>query len=194
MLSAVLIISFSRNLELYFIVKEFAAPFFDAQHTNNSEYLRKNLNVFHYEILIIDILHSVNTDNTINTDSTERRNEMFLLNLQSKVPIYEQIQNQILKFIQAGVLKPGDKLPSVRQLAIDNGINPNTVAKAYTELEKNGFVYNLPKKGVYVAEIDKSTSRSEMIRNVLKPLKDSGVEKGEIIHVLNDLFPEDSIC
>jgi DNA-binding transcriptional regulator YhcF (GntR family) len=67
---------------------------------------------------------------------------MFLLNLQSKVPINIQIQEQILKFIQAGVLKPGDKLPSVRQLASENGINPNTVARAYTELEKNGYVYN----------------------------------------------------
>ena len=76
---------------------------------------------------------------------------MFLLNLQSKVPIHEQIQNQILRFIDAGVLKPGDRLPSVRTLASENGINPNTVARAYSELEKNGYVYNLPKKGVYVA-------------------------------------------
>lgn len=71
---------------------------------------------------------------------------MFLLNTQSKEPIFEQIQNQILRFIQAGVLAPGDRLPSVRQLAQENGINPNTVSKAYIELEKNGYVYNIPKK------------------------------------------------
>lgn len=116
---------------------------------------------------------------------------MFLLNFQSKVPIFEQIHTQILRFIEAGVLKPGDRLPSVRQLAIENGINPNTVAKAYTELEKNGYVYNLPKKGVYVAEIDNKSSHEGMIRNVLKPLKDSGISKEEISEVLDDLFPED---
>ena len=89
---------------------------------------------------------------------------MFLLNLQSKVPIYEQIQTQILRFIEAGVLAAGDRLPSVRQLALENGINPNTVAKAYTELEKNGYVYNLPKKGVYVAEVDtkKNQNRTDL--------------------------------
>ena len=65
---------------------------------------------------------------------------MFLLNLQSKVPIYEQIQSQILRFVEAGILQSGDRLPSVRQLAQDNGINPNTVAKAYAELEKRGYV------------------------------------------------------
>ena len=115
---------------------------------------------------------------------------MFLLNLQSKVPIYEQIQTQILRFIEAGVLAPGDRLPSVRQLALDNGINPNTVAKAYTELEKAGYVYNLPKKGVYVSSINAVSSREGQIRNVLQPLMESGVTKEEILAVLKDLFRE----
>ena len=53
---------------------------------------------------------------------------MFLLNLQSKIPIYEQIQAQIIRFIEAGVLNPGDKLPSVRQLAQDNGIDAQALA------------------------------------------------------------------
>ena len=115
---------------------------------------------------------------------------MFLLNLQSKDPIYEQIQSQILRFIEAGVLRPGDRLPSVRQLAHDNGINPNTVAKAYSELEKNGYVYNLPKKGVYIAEIDMQTTRTEKILAVLKPLKESGITKEEIVHAADILFEE----
>ncbi len=117
---------------------------------------------------------------------------MFLLNLQSKVPIYEQILSQIIRFIDAGVMNPGDKLPSVRQLALDNGINPNTVARAYAMLEEKGYVYNLPKKGVYVAEkISKDTGKDEMIRSVLKPLKDNGTTKDEIMHVLDELYPED---
>ena len=56
---------------------------------------------------------------------------MFLINLQGKESIYEQIRSQIEKFIKNGILKPDDKLPSVRSLAEELGINPNTVMKAY---------------------------------------------------------------
>ncbi|MBQ1530558.1 MAG: GntR family transcriptional regulator, partial [Solobacterium sp.] len=132
------------------------------------------------------------TDNTLSTDSTDEVITMFLLNLQSKIPIYEQIQAQIIRFIEAGVLNPGDRLPSVRQLAQDNGINPNTVAKAYAELEKAGAVYNLPKKGVYVAEIDIQSSRQQQIRSVLLPLKESGITKDEIILAAETIYGETS--
>ena len=118
---------------------------------------------------------------------------MFLLNLQSKVPIYEQIQSQILRCIEAGVLNPGDKLPSVRQMAMDNGINPNTVAKAYAEMEKNGYVYNLPKKGVYVADVNLQDSRSIQIRTILETLKQSGITRDELLKVIDDLYQEE-IC
>ena len=115
---------------------------------------------------------------------------MFLLNLQSKQPIYEQIQDQILRFIEAGVLQGGDRLPSVRQLAQDNGINPNTVSKAYMELEKKGIVYNIPKKGVYVAEIDPDVSRHKQLRSALQTLKDSGLSKEDLMTVIEELYQE----
>ena len=117
---------------------------------------------------------------------------MFLLNLQSKIPIYEQIKSQILRFIEAGVLRPGDRLPSVRQLAQDNGINPNTVAKAYTELEQSGWLYNLPKKGVYVAEINVENSKRQQIESVLKPLRDSGITKTDILEAVERLYTEEN--
>ena len=115
---------------------------------------------------------------------------MFLLNLQGKIPIFEQIQDQVLRFIEAGVLKEGDKLPSVRQLAQENGINPNTVAKAYSELEKSGMVYNIPKKGVYVSAVDPAASRYSQVIGVLKTLKDSGITKEEILTAAEDLYKE----
>ncbi len=115
---------------------------------------------------------------------------MFLLNVQSKEPIFEQIQTQILNFIKAGVLQPGDRLPSVRQLAQDNGINPNTVSKVYIELEKNGYVYNLPKKGVYVAQINLDNSRKEKLYHLLAPVKEAGYTKQEIVEGLEKLFEE----
>ncbi len=116
---------------------------------------------------------------------------MFLLNLQSKVPIYEQIKAQVLRFIEAGVLNPGDRLPSVRQLAQENGINPNTVAKAYSELEKAGYLYNLPKKGVYVAEIDPGRQADGQIIALLRPLKENGIAKEEILRALDKLYTEE---
>ncbi len=116
---------------------------------------------------------------------------MFLLNLQSKLPINVQIQEQILRFIEAGVLKPGDRLPSVRQLASENGINPNTVARAYTELEKNGYVYNLPKKGVYVAEPKNETTRHDLAWNTVVQLKDQGVSKERLLEVIHELYGEE---
>lgn len=117
---------------------------------------------------------------------------MFLLNLHGKIPIYEQIQDQILRFIEAGVLKENDRLPSVRQLAQENGINPNTVAKAYTELEKSGIVYNIPKKGVYVAAVNPADSHRKEVESVLMTLKESGFTKKEIMEAVEKLFREDN--
>lgn len=77
---------------------------------------------------------------------------MFLIRIQGNEPIFIQIKNQVNKFIEIGVLKPNDKLPSVRNLAQELGVNPNTVAKAYLELEQEGIVYTLNKKGVFVSE------------------------------------------
>ena len=115
---------------------------------------------------------------------------MFLLNLQSKIPINEQIQTQILRFIEKGVLAPGEKLPSVRQLAAENGINPNTVARAYLELERRGYVYNLPKKGVYVAEIKRETVTDDPAWNTLCQLKESGIDRNTMLAYINRLYGE----
>lgn len=115
---------------------------------------------------------------------------MFLLNLQSKEPINEQIQNQILRFIEAGVLKPGDRLPSVRSLASENGINPNTVARAYSEMEKNGYVYNLPKKGVYVAG-NAGSMHDRNVSAVLRQLKEQGVTESELLRCVEEVYGED---
>lgn len=113
---------------------------------------------------------------------------MFLLNIQSKVPIYEQIETQISSFIKAGVLKEGDRLPSVRQLAKDNGINPNTVTKAYAILEKNGYVYNFPKKGVYVAKVTEDSSRNEALMKMIENIKENGYSENEVLEATRMVY------
>ena len=118
---------------------------------------------------------------------------MFLINLQGNDSIYEQIKSQIEKFINAGILKPDDKLPSVRSLAEELGINPNTVQKAYQELEKNGYIYTLNKKGAFVSRRveDKENDLRRSVEYILKNLKDEGVEKGVLLDIMNDVYKEE---
>ena len=115
---------------------------------------------------------------------------MFILNLQSKIPIYEQIEEEMQRFIEAGILKPGDKLPSVRSLASENDINPNTVARAYAELEEQGWVCNLPKKGVYVKD-RKGDLRKDSLVSMVKTMKDKGYRKEEIMQAIETVYKEE---
>ena len=116
---------------------------------------------------------------------------MFLIDVQDKDPIYIQIQNQIEKFVQTGILKTGDRLPSVRSLAQENGINPNTVARAYAQLEQNGIVHNIPKKGVYVAK-QKTEKKDAGVMELIRHLKDTGMTKEELLNVIDAVYREES--
>jgi len=78
---------------------------------------------------------------------------MFSVDTRSKQPIYRQIMDQIVLLVSTGVLDTGEQLPSIRDLATSLGINPNTVARAYSELEQRGVIDTIPKKGAFVADI-----------------------------------------
>jgi GntR family transcriptional regulator len=73
------------------------------------------------------------------------------LNPDSRVPIYRQIEDQVRYAIALGKLKPGDQLPTVRALAVDLSVNPNTVIKAYTELERDGVITTEQGTGTFVS-------------------------------------------
>ncbi|MCD8026691.1 MAG: GntR family transcriptional regulator [Clostridiales bacterium] len=77
---------------------------------------------------------------------------MFQLNFASRTPIYEQLYFEVVKLASAGVLKPGDKLPPVRTLATQLGVNPNTVAKAYKILESDGYICSVVGKGSFLSD------------------------------------------
>ena len=76
---------------------------------------------------------------------------MYQLDLHSRAPIYQQLKEKILRLIMAGAIGPGDPLPSVRVMARELGINPNTVAKAYQDLEKSGLIYSVAGKGSFIS-------------------------------------------
>ncbi|HBQ26608.1 MAG TPA: GntR family transcriptional regulator, partial [Syntrophomonas sp.] len=71
---------------------------------------------------------------------------MFELDFRSRIPIYEQLVDKIIELIINNVLKPDEQLPSVRVLASELTINPNTIQKAYRELEYQGYIYSVPGK------------------------------------------------
>jgi GntR family transcriptional regulator len=74
------------------------------------------------------------------------------LDLKSGVPFYRQIIDQVKSAIATGAVEPGDRLPTVRQLAVDLSINPNTVSRAYTELELTGLVETQMGSGTFVGQ------------------------------------------
>lgn len=97
---------------------------------------------------------------------------MFTIDLTSRTPIYEQIYFKIIELVIKGSLKENDQIPSVRNFAKESGINPNTVAKAYQELERNGIIYSLTGRGSFIAKIDR-----KIIKEFILSYFDSSVQK-----------------
>ena len=95
---------------------------------------------------------------------------MLELDLQSRQPIYEQLKSQISRMVLTGDLQPHGQLPSVRAFARDLGINPNTVQKAYQDLEGDGIIYSTAGRGCFV-------SGNEQISQKLKEMHLAGVTR-----------------
>lgn len=77
---------------------------------------------------------------------------MFVIDVMSRVPVYEQIINQVEEQILTGLLNSGDKMPSVRSLSVSLSINPNTIQKAYTELDRKKLIVTVPGKGSFISQ------------------------------------------
>lgn len=88
---------------------------------------------------------------------------MFTIDFTSRVPIYEQICNNVIRLASAGVFKSGDRLPPVRTVAKEIGVNPNTVAKAYRTLEIDGYIYSTVGRGTFMTDkLTKDTAYRDM--------------------------------
>ena len=111
-------------------------------------------------------------------------------NLNSDRPIYAQILERIQMQIVSGVYQPGTKIPSVRELAADAGVNPNTMQKALAELERSGLVMTQRTSGRVVTEdlnMIKETRKQlagEQVRDFVKRMKDLGFDREDIIDLL----------
>ena len=101
---------------------------------------------------------------------------LFHVNPSSGIPIYVQIETQVKNAIAAGALRRDQPLPSVRKLAAELGINPNTVARAYQELERNGVIVTVQGGGTYIAESVPRLLKSEKLRRLQPYARQIAVE------------------
>lgn len=115
---------------------------------------------------------------------------MFQLDIRNRKPIYEQLIDKLKELIIYEVFKPDEQMPSVRALAQDLTINPNTIQKAYRELEHQGYIYSIPGKGKYVAP-QATTINHEKVKKMkdelIKLLSEAmylGIDKEEILSLI----------
>lgn len=109
---------------------------------------------------------------------------MIVIDSQSRQPIYEQIVERVESLIAADVIRSGDQLPSVRALAVELSINPNTIQKAYAILEEHGAIYPVKGKGNFVSEKDKVTDRMKgqcfgRLKETVDQAKKLGIDEEE---------------
>lgn len=122
---------------------------------------------------------------------------MVKINASSSKPLYEQIVDNIKSNYVKGYLKPGDEIPSVRKLAMQLSVTPNTVAKAYQELERDKVIVTIRGKGTYISsesDIKMNDERLDSIRKEMTTkiveLTYMGMSKDEIISMFEDIYKE----
>lgn len=122
---------------------------------------------------------------------------MILLDYRDKRPIYEQVVEKLEQLIVGSALEPDSKMPSVRSLGVDLGVNPNTIQRAYNQLEQEGYIYTVSGRGSFVAP--ESEWRDDKKRKVLSEWQEltkrtrlAGLSKEELIRELERIYKEHS--
>jgi GntR family transcriptional regulator len=119
-----------------------------------------------------------------------KRGFRFLLDLQSGVPIYRQIIDQVRGALASGALQAGDQLPTVRQLAVDLMINPNTVVRAYKELELSGWIETHQGTGTFVSAQEPPRASLERERQLGQIVADAVARAGAAGFTIDDLMEQ----
>ena len=120
---------------------------------------------------------------------------MITIDYQSRKPIYEQIVEKFQLLIVKGVLLPDSQMLSVRALAVELAINPNTIQKAYAMLEQQGYIYPVKGRGNFVTDNQdvlqqKRQEFFENLRDLIKKGKDMGISKKECISYMEENWKE----
>jgi GntR family transcriptional regulator len=117
---------------------------------------------------------------------------MFSISIKGGLPIYEQLCGRITELISTNVMQKDEKLPAVREVAKQLGVNPNTVQKAYTILEQRGLIYSVPAKGSYVSKSEEGII--SLRKGAMKTFTDSaksalgvGIEKQALTEIIDKI-------
>ena len=119
---------------------------------------------------------------------------MITINYRDPRPIYEQIQTELCRLMLTGVLPPGSKLPSVRELAGQLAINPNTIQRAYRELEADGYILSVAGKGSFVAQAGNLAEQQkkqavDAFRAAAQQLRQLGLTQEQLAQLLTEEGP-----
>ena len=114
-------------------------------------------------------------------------------NFSGKQDVYIEIAERYREYIELGVIRCGEKLPSVREAAEELGVNPNTIARAYNLLEEKGYIRALPKKGAFVifGEEKEECEEEKLVsdkKSVLYALKDMGIDKKTLLAWIEEVY------
>ena len=123
---------------------------------------------------------------------------MFVIDPRSKAPIYEQLREQLRWQITMGFLAPDEPLPSVRALSAELGINPNTIQKAYREMEQEGLIYSRPGRGSFVTPATGEQRRRQqegqmaLLEQEIRKAQDMGIRRAELEALAERIFGEET--
>ena len=119
---------------------------------------------------------------------------MITVDYKDRRPIYEQLTASITELALSGEMKPDEQLPSVRQLASQLGINPNTISKAYVELERRGIIYSVSGRGSFInsdlstAAGDRQKELEQQLRECVRDLMLIGADKKRLTEIIEEEF------
>ena len=119
---------------------------------------------------------------------------MLQLNYRDPRPIYEQVKSEFRRLILSGALARGDRLPSVRELAGSLALNPNTIQRAYRELEADGYILSVAGKGSFVAQVDQLAEQQkkqavDAFRAAAQKLRQLGLTQAQLAQLLTEEEP-----
>lgn len=106
-----------------------------------------------------------------------------------RLSVFESIMERIKRDIALGIIAKNEKLPSCRDLAIEMGVNPNTVQHAYSALEEQGVIYSIPKKGVYSKGVDFLDAYKEAEKSI-RAIKAAGISRSQLEKIISEEYSE----
>jgi len=113
--------------------------------------------------------------------------------IKNKQLIYLEVADKIESFINMGIYKENEKLPSCRNLAVELNVNPNTIERAYRTLEEKGVIYTISKKGVFVSSLKNRKENHNEIKEIIKHCKEQNIEKEELLKIIDEIYEGDEL-